>query len=85
MPMDVDYGLRDTEDEDMKWFYLGGMDAYRLIFNDAFSRPFSPPKEHHRSETVDSQRGEVEWEGGNLYFDQWDWNMEWELLFDKSM
>jgi transglutaminase-like putative cysteine protease len=23
MPMDVDYGVRDTEDEDMKWFYLG--------------------------------------------------------------
>lgn len=84
MPMDVDYGLRDTDNEKLKWFYLGGMDAYRLIFNDAISKPFSPNKTHHRSETVDSQRGEVEWDGGNLYFDQWSWDMDWELVFDKS-
>ena len=38
---------------------------------------FVPPKQHFRSETVDSQRGEVEWRGGNLYFDQWDYEFEW--------
>ena len=76
MPMDVTYGLRQR-DEAYKWFYLQGMDSYRLIFNDAISRPFFPPKKHFRSETVDAQRGEVEWNGGNLYFDQWDWNMQW--------
>ena len=27
-----------------------------------------------RSETVDLQRGEAEWAGGNLYFDQWDYD-----------
>ena len=56
------------------------MDSYRLIFNDDFSVPFDPPKKHLRSETVDSQRGEVEWVGGNLYFDQWDWNMDWRIV-----
>lgn len=85
MPMDVDYGLRKSDDEAYKWFYLTGMDAYRLIFNDDFSRPFMPEKEHHRSETVDSQRGELEWAGGNLYFDQWSWDMDWELLSDSSI
>jgi hypothetical protein len=85
MPMDVDYGLRQSEDEQFKWFYLTGMDAYRLIFNDAISQPFSPPKLHHRSETVDSQRGELEWDGGNLYFDQWSWDMDWELVSDTSL
>jgi len=80
MPMDVDYGLRKTEDERLKWFYLSGMDSYRLIFNDAISQSFQPEKIHHRSETVDSQRGEVEWKGGNLYFDQWDWDMQFEVI-----
>jgi hypothetical protein len=80
VPMDVDYGLRKTEDEKLKWFYLGGMDSYRLIFNDAYSKTFVPVKIHHRSETIDSQRGEVEWKGGNLYFDQWDWDMQFEVL-----
>ncbi|MFC1547656.1 transglutaminase family protein [Candidatus Neomarinimicrobiota bacterium] len=79
-PMDVTYGLRKSEDEELKWFYLHGMDSYRLIFNDAYSQPFYPEKAHPRSETVDSQRGEVEWRGGNLYFDQWKWEFSWEVL-----
>jgi len=29
---------------------------------------------------VDSQRGEVEWRGGNLYFDQWDYEFEAHVL-----
>ena len=49
-----------------------------LIFNDAISQPFYPAKMFPRSETVDLQKGEVEWRGGNLYFDRW----EWELLFE---
>lgn len=80
VPMDVTYGLRNSEEPELHWFYLNGMDSYRIIFNDGFSRPFSPGKTYPRSETVDSQRGEVEWSGGNLYFDQWRWNFEWEIL-----
>jgi transglutaminase-like putative cysteine protease len=80
VPMDVTYGIRNSEDDRLKWFYLQGMDSYRLIFNDAYSQPLYPAKKHPRSETVDSQRGEVEWRGGNLYFDQWDWDFEWEVL-----
>ncbi len=80
VPMDVTYGVRDTQDEAHKWFYVNGMDSYRLIFNDAISQEFFPAKTFPRSETVDSQRGEVEWSGGNLYFDQWDWNLEWEVI-----
>ncbi|MFB0516945.1 MAG: transglutaminase family protein [Candidatus Neomarinimicrobiota bacterium] len=80
LPMDVTYGIRKTEDDRLKWFYVSGMDSYRLIFNDAYSQAFYPAKIHPRSETVDSQRGEVEWRGGNLYFDQWDWEFEWQVL-----
>lgn len=79
MPMDVTHGLLNGKTEQERWFYLGGIDSYRLIFNSDYSREFSPAKQHFRSETVDSQRGEVEWRGGNLYFDQWDYQMKWEL------
>ncbi|WP_295799812.1 transglutaminase-like domain-containing protein [uncultured Microbulbifer sp.] len=80
MPMDVTHGLLNSENAQERWFYLGGIDSYRLIFNSDYSREFSPAKHHFRSETVDSQRGEVEWRGGNLYFDQWDYSMNWQLL-----
>ncbi len=80
VPTDVTYGMRKSNDPKVKYFYLNGMDSYRLIFNDDYGRKFCPPKQHFRSETVDSQRGEVEWKGGNLYFDQWDWKMEWKIV-----
>lgn len=80
VPVDVTYGLRKADNETLKWFYLSGMDSYRLIFNDACSEPFYPAKIYPRSETIDSQRGEVEWEGGNLYFDKWDWIFKWEII-----
>ncbi len=80
VPMDVTYGLRQSDDPRLKWFYLSGMDSYRIIFNDDISQPFTPVKTHFRSETVDSQRGEVEWSGGNLYFDQWRWYFDWEII-----
>lgn len=80
VPMDVTTGQLDSDDPSLRWFYLGGLDAYRIAFNDAISTPFDPPKQHFRSETVDSQRGEAEWRGGNLYFDQWDYGFTAEIL-----
>ena len=80
VPADVTYSLRKSDDPKLKFFYLNGMDSYRLIFNDDFGREFYPSKKFFRSETVDSQRGEVEWQGGNLYFNQWDWKMEWKII-----
>lgn len=79
MPMDVTFG-RFEETQDLEWFYLGGLDAWRIAFNDDFGTRFKPAKQHFRSETVDSQRGEAEWDGGNLYFDQWDYEFEAVLL-----
>jgi len=80
VPMDVTYGLRQSNQDALHWFYLSGMDSYRLIFNDGISQPFFPAKTFPRSETIDSQRGEVEWRGGNLYFDQWSWDLKWKIL-----
>lgn len=80
VPMDVTFGDLPHADPGLAGFYLGGLDAYRIAFNDDWSREFVPAKQHHRSETVDLQRGEAEWRGGNLYFDQWNYRFEWELV-----
>ena len=85
VPMDVTTGRLAADkgtgdDPSMEWFYLGGLDNWRIAFNDDWSREFVPAKRHFRSDTVDSQRGEVEWDGGNLYYDQFDYGFEWQLL-----
>ncbi|RYZ73452.1 MAG: transglutaminase domain-containing protein [Lysobacteraceae bacterium] len=80
VPMDVSTGRLEDPDPQIAGFYLGGQDAYRIAFNDDYSREFVPAKQHFRSETVDLQRGEAEWKGGNLYFDQWDYGFAWERL-----
>jgi transglutaminase-like putative cysteine protease len=79
IPMDVTFGRLDDPDPAVAGFYLGGLDGYRIAFNDDYGRPFVPRKQHFRSETVDLQRGEAEWSGGNLYFDQWDYDFAWQL------
>lgn len=80
LPMDVTHGVLNSNQPELAWFYLGGIDAYRLIFNSDYSQPFVPQKQYVRSETLDSQRGEVEWQGGNLYFDQWRYSMTWKIV-----
>jgi transglutaminase-like putative cysteine protease len=87
VPVDVTFGQLEPkpgDDPRLRWFYLGGLDAYRIAFNDDYSRPFVPAKQFPRSETVDSQRGEVEWRGGNLYFDQWDYHFDWQFLHGRN-
>ena len=77
VPVDVTFGrLAGAETKELEWFYFGGLDAYRIAFNDDYGTAFVPQKQHFRSDNVDSQRGEVEWRGGNLYFDQWDYTFE---------
>jgi transglutaminase-like putative cysteine protease len=80
VPMDVTFGRLDSDDPAVADFYLGGLDAWRIAFNDDYGRELVPVKQHFRSETVDLQRGEAEWSGGNLYFDQWDYDFAWRLL-----
>jgi hypothetical protein len=76
VPVNPSFGLIQSDDEQIKWFYTQGLDPFRLIVNEDFSRELYPPKQYLRSETVDFQRGELEWSGGNLYFDQWDYTIK---------
>jgi len=64
-------------------FYFGNIDHFRLIANIDISSKFTPPKTHHRSDNVDNQRGEVEWKGGNIYYDKW--NYELTVLAHESI
>ena len=48
--------------------------------NNDYGTPRHPAKRYPRSETVDVQRGEGEWRGGNLYFTQWSYDMQIEYL-----
>ncbi|MDP3150543.1 MAG: transglutaminase-like domain-containing protein [Ignavibacteria bacterium] len=75
VPVDQSFGLIDLKNEKEKYFYIGNTDSYHLIVNDDYSQPLFPVKIFPRSETVDFQRGEVEWNGGNLYFDKWNYDM----------
>lgn len=83
VPVDVTFGRLhpgahpQPGDNALKWFYLGGLDAWRVAFNSDFGQPLVPAKHSFRSDTVDSQRGEVEWSGGNLYYNQWHYGFEW--------
>ena len=60
----------------LRIFYFGGMDGYRLVANRDHGAPLSPAKTFPRSDDIDFQRGEVEWEGGNLYYDAFDYKLE---------
>jgi len=77
VPVDMSFGIPSyAKDDQEKWFFLGGIDSWRMVVNSDYGMPFYPAKTFPRSETVDFQRGEVEWRGGNLYFDQWHWDLK---------
>jgi transglutaminase-like putative cysteine protease len=78
LPADPSYGLQKSDDPQIREFYFGHQDAYRLIVNLDYGAPLHPPKQSLRSEPADFQRGEVELDGRNLYFDDW----TYEITFD---
>jgi transglutaminase-like putative cysteine protease len=78
LPADASYGVRDHPDPRVQDFLCGHMDPYRLIVNLDYGRALQPPKISFRSEPNDFQRGEIEIDGHNLYFDEWDWKFRVE-------
>lgn len=83
VPVDQSFGIPTYADSEAeRYFFLGGIDSWRLVVNQDYGDRLYPAKQYPRSETVDFQRGEVEWSGGNLYFDQWRWSIEPEYLSD---
>lgn len=79
IPVDASFGVQTwgTTDEE-KYFYFGGMDAFRMIVNTNWGATLSPNKLFERSETVDFQRGECETKKNNLYFNKWNYEFKVE-------
>jgi hypothetical protein len=67
--------LAPEERRELCDFYFGGLDPYRMAANSDHCQPLEPPKRALRSDTVDFQRGELEWADHNLYFDQFDYEL----------
>ena len=84
LPVDASYGVREHADPRVRDFYCGNMDGYRLIVNLDYARPLQPPKTSFRSEPNDFQRGEVEIDGHNLYFNEWDYKFQVETTPPES-
>lgn len=80
VPADPSVGSQEHADPAVREFLFGHVDAYRMIANSDYAVDFNPPKTHHRSDPIDNQRGEVEWDGGNLYFDDWAYNVDVEVI-----
>jgi len=80
LPADPSYGLQKSGDPAIRDFYFGHQDSYRMIVNVDYGRQLHPPKGSLRSEPLDFQRGEVEIDGKNLYFGNWDYDMNLEWL-----
>jgi len=80
VPLDQSFGFQESSDPAVKYFYIGGIDPYRMIVNKDYGNPLYPEKFYPRSETNDFQRGEVEWKGGNLYFNKWDYHMDVQYI-----
>ena len=78
LPADPSRGLQISDDPIIREFCFGHQDVYRLIVNLDYGSPLVPPKSSLRSEPADFQRGEVELDGRNLYFDEWTWQFEFE-------
>lgn len=85
LPADPSMGLRKSDNPQVRDFYFGNTDVYRMIANVGIDGTFDPPKEHWRSDPVDSQRGEVEWKGGNLYYDEWEYEVTVEPTGEREV
>lgn len=76
LPADASYGTRKSDDAAVRDFFCGHMDPYRLIVNLDYGRALHPAKTSFRSEPIDFQRGEVEVDGHNLYYNDWEWDLD---------
>jgi len=80
LPCDPSYGLQKSDDPKVREFYIGHQDSYRCIINLDYGRELVPPKPSLRSEPADFQVGEIELDGRNLFYDEWDYDMTIEWL-----
>jgi transglutaminase-like putative cysteine protease len=69
--------LTPEQRRDIRDFYFGGLDWYRIGANSDHNQSLTPPKNSFRSDDVDFQRGELEYGDTNLYFDKYTYSLQW--------
>lgn len=62
--------------KEMRDFYFGGLDQYRMAANSDHCQELLPPKHSMRSDNVDFQRGELEFGTTNIYFNKYSYKLE---------
>ena len=60
--------LGEPEKLEVRDFYFGGLDQYRIAANSDHAQTLRPEKRSMRSDNVDFQRGELEFDETNIYF-----------------
>ena len=76
--------LGDEQKDELSDFYLGGIDPYRMVANKGHNLKLYPPKRAFRSETVDFQHPEVEYDEVNIYQDEFSYRFEVRLASDDQ-
>lgn len=77
-------GLSPAQRREVRDFYFGGLDQYRLSANSDHCQKLVPPREAFRSDTVDFQRGELECNGRNIYFDRFSYELTAKELTPRA-
>ena len=72
--------LKPEQKREVRDFYFGGLNQYRMIANSDHCQALNPPKRTMRSDDVDFQRGELEWGNKNIYFNQFSYSLTAEEL-----
>ncbi len=72
--------LTPDQRKQIRDFYFGGLDQYRMIANSDHSQTLTPPKRAIRSDDVDFQRGELEYGDHNIYFDQFTYDFNFKEI-----
>ncbi len=67
--------LTNPERKEVRDFYFGGLDQYRMSANSDNNQQLTPPKKYFRSDNVDFQRGELETATHNIYFNRFDYDL----------
>lgn len=67
--------LTPAQQRELRDFYFGGRDQWRMAANADHAQELSPPKRSFRSDNVDFQRGELESDDGNIYFNHYHYNL----------
>ncbi len=82
LPVDPSFG--GSRSGELRDFYFGNLDAFRMIANSNFMVDFDPPKKYIRSDPYDNQVGELETEKENIYYGDFETKID-VISFQKSL